>query len=1494
MKLRDKINQAKRRNSVTFISSSNVNLNLSNSSNAKISNKKYSVSPRKDLSDNCSSSIRIEKKKNNNNYNKINLDKFKKRDPIKHKTVKDVDRNKYLFYQPFQMNMPEMKKTSTRKSSVEFMESKTKKFFERYNIEDKGKLILSNKYNNYIVEPFYGSSMNKLENNIKNVLNNMRLQFEKQNEVNETEINDINFTENIKNKFSTNTNLNKFTFKKKNISSKIKGIKHNPIANKNRFSLNLSNSFINEFSLTRSHSFEFTESFTKKILKRMRAKINRKSLYEKFGLTQTIIEPSSDEESISEESGGFSFHPHSTFILIFEIMIIFSNIYSFIFIPLRIAKNDDIRGSVTLLDKIIVYIIDIIYILDIIISFFKGYFNNEMIIIRNNKKIIFHYLEEDFFKDLLEAVPLNVIIKVCDNRINYFAYSDNSLIFLKFLAFIKPFKIFKITRKKNNFALELFYGNFSDSYHLESFIVFTTSLFIFFLFIHLFICLHIFFSIQSYPNWITHINVENKSFYIKYITSFYFLMTTMTTVGYGDIVCISPIERIFHIILLTIGTIIYTFVVSKIGNYLRDQSHEQIKLSNDLNILETIRVSYPTMPFKLYFKIKSHLLNISTKKKKIGISTLINGIPDTIKNELLFKIYEKEINRFSIFKNVDNSNFILQVLTSFIPITLKKEEILLLEGEAVENIIFVKDGRLSMEMSVDLKEPYNSIQRYLEFNFKGITKNELNSSKNLERINTLIKFNKNYNDLKKQIDNFLLDKQKSFNNNNSLLDNNISFDLGRLDFTKKESDLKNLENYDNVKIFDVRKNENFGEVHMFLHKPSPFTLKAKSRMAEVLLLRQHEAIIISNNFPNIWRHMHNKSYHNLISLKKLTFKKLQQYYNSHFYRRGSQDRDFSLNLDVSSNGVSFLDRPSFLNKIIIGEKLNLVKSTKNSMRSPNLPVMKINSTRIMNNNKILLEDKYIRKSSAITNNKNTKIQLGKDSLDSSNLSSFNINESLIKPSINGISKDIDNIQNSFNSINNLNENLKPTKTRAVTFKKDIENKKEVINKPIYDNDKNFEKNKDRSSNLKNARKNTSFDDYKEIIHSINDSRTESNNLDTLINQTFKYDTPKNTNNSSIEKEQEKIFTLKDVNERFSKKIRKKIKKRKKLERLRYSFELERKENNKNLVELYSSIIAKKLDPILQENHVETKNLKSNIAKELNNVTFSNCNTQPLTDLMDSSSSEEISQKKFVNSSLKDILSISFEIKSSYKNINKLSKGEVIKNSKYRKTLENLIKNNKIFKDTEFKTIVSKYSEKTEKIKKHKIKDRNYTRSSTDKNPRTNKNNKNSIIQKSKFKFSCNNLNNYFKNTKIKSPLKRLDNNLDENKRNESNLFKPNIVFESEKNEKNNTIGNSEVNVFKENKGNKKFINLKNLEINNNNNIQNSNNNNNNNNSTLNNNKSYMSSLNFFNELDKDNILKSENKLEILNNKNQNYINTNDNNIELQKDSSNSSNKCKIF
>ena len=141
------------------------------------------------------------------------------------------------------------------------------------------------------------------------------------------------------------------------------------------------------------------------------------------------------------------------------------------------------------------------------------------------------------------------------------------------------------------------------------------------------------------------------------------------------------------------------------------------------------------------------------KEKKTGISLLINGVPDAIKNDLLFKIYSKVINGFTIFKDVKNSNFILQILTSFIPIVTKKEEMIILEGEIIQNIVFVKDGRLQLELSIDLNDPLNSIISHLNNNFIGISRQEeLKNYNYFKKVNTIMNNNseseKSFNNLK--------------------------------------------------------------------------------------------------------------------------------------------------------------------------------------------------------------------------------------------------------------------------------------------------------------------------------------------------------------------------------------------------------------------------------------------------------------------------------------------------------------------------------------------------------------------------------------------------------------------------------------------------------------------------------------------------------------------------------------------------------------------------
>ena len=179
----------------------------------------------------------------------------------------------------------------------------------------------------------------------------------------------------------------------------------------------------------------------------------------------------------------------------------------------------------------------------------------------------------------------------------------------------------------------------------------------------------------SYPNWILVSKSEDKSFIQIYLASLYFIMATMTSVGYGDIVCINKEETCFQILLLSIGIVAYSWIISTVGDYVKNESRASIKYNKDVAQLEEIRISYPNMPFKLYNKIHQHLHRLLKQQEKYDSNLLINSLPYTLKNALIFEIHKDVINRFIFFNGCENSAFILKVITHFIPLISKKKYI---------------------------------------------------------------------------------------------------------------------------------------------------------------------------------------------------------------------------------------------------------------------------------------------------------------------------------------------------------------------------------------------------------------------------------------------------------------------------------------------------------------------------------------------------------------------------------------------------------------------------------------------------------------------------------------------------------------------------------------------------------------------------------------------------------------------------------------------------
>ena len=668
---------------------------------------------------------------------------------------------------------------------------------------------------------------------------------------------------------------------------------------------------------------------------------NKLNKFRKINRIKNLYDSNDDDETEEDNKvDAYIINPESVIIRIFDFLILVFFFYNFNVSTINLCKEKCFCKSnekITLSD-ILLYINDILCIIDLIISFFRAYYNFEYKLIKSNKLILIHYLKYDFIFDFLSAIPIfSISNQICLKENNYIKCFKNEmpgkLIFLKLCSVLKTLKINKIIDHKKNGALEKFFELISDNYTFEKFIYVILHALVYIGVLHCIVCIHIFLGNNSYSNWLILTGAENESFSDKYIKSFYFIITTLTTIGYGDIVCQSMIERVFQIIILAIGSLVYPLVVSTIGNLIKKDSNAKIILNNNLFMLEQIRKDYPNIPFKLYNNIYKYIESKHHSYQKYDVNFFIQTLPFTLKNNILFTMYNNPIEHFKFFKKNNNSVFIAEVLNNFIPCISKKNEFLIYEGEMVEEIIFIKDGKISLNAAINTEDPTTSINKYFFENFspfsseeekKLITEN-MNNKSYVSMIGEMT-YDKAKNKLNHAFKTFKHEKngeeEKSHFQLNADMDKNDYF------FDVKGGAIINDEgNYQYLKIVDIRKNEHFGCVFMTLKKPCPLSLQVKSKIAELFLLKKEQAVNLSKSYPNIWRKLYRKEFHNLKSFKRHTFTILKKYIevNELFVHNHLEEI-------MNTNDLTIGDL-NLLEKSILGE-LTVRKSKNHKTSSP--------------------------------------------------------------------------------------------------------------------------------------------------------------------------------------------------------------------------------------------------------------------------------------------------------------------------------------------------------------------------------------------------------------------------------------------------------------------------------------------------------------------------------------------------------------------------------
>ena len=267
-------------------------------------------------------------------------------------------------------------------------------------------------------------------------------------------------------------------------------------------------------------------------------------------------------------------NPNSRYKLRWDMYVMLMMILAAIFTPWQLAFiNDDTLGWI-----ILNAIIDGSFFFDIIFTFFTAYFDEVKLVLIYDKKVIAKkYLKFWFWLDLLSIIPFDQILSITSDggddygNVAKFTRVGKLYKMVRMLRMVKMIRLFKDRKKiisNLDNVLKVGAGYERLLFFMLGFILFN----------HTISCIWIMLaSFDESNNWMLALRekfVDEEGNYIIdeyshgdwYIVALYFVATTVTTVGYGDITPVNNIERFFCNLLMFIGVISFSFATGALGS----------------------------------------------------------------------------------------------------------------------------------------------------------------------------------------------------------------------------------------------------------------------------------------------------------------------------------------------------------------------------------------------------------------------------------------------------------------------------------------------------------------------------------------------------------------------------------------------------------------------------------------------------------------------------------------------------------------------------------------------------------------------------------------------------------------------------------------------------------------------------------------------------------------------------------------------------------------
>uniref|UniRef100_A0A8D0D5A1 Voltage-gated delayed rectifier potassium channel KCNH4 n=1 Tax=Sander lucioperca TaxID=283035 RepID=A0A8D0D5A1_SANLU len=333
-------------------------------------------------------------------------------------------------------------------------------------------------------------------------------------------------------------------------------------------------------------------------------------------------------------------------------------------------------------------LVEILFILDILLNFRTTFVSTSGQVVYDARSICVHYVTTWLFVDLIAALPFDLL----------YAFNVSVYFGVHLLKTVRLLRLLRLLQKL-------------ERYSQYSAVVLTLLMSMFALLAHWMACVWYFIGrkeIESPGSWdigwlhelakreaVVETTTGGGSFGV-YVTSLYFALSSLTSVGFGNVSANTDSEKIFSICTMLIGALMHAVVFGNVTAIIqRMYSRRSLYHTRTKDLKDFIRVH--RLPKALEQRMLECFQTTWSVNNGIDVSELLKDFPDELRADIAMHL-NKELLQLPLFESASRGclrSLSLIIRTSF----CAPGEFLIRQGDALQAIYFVCSG--SMEVLKD-------------------------------------------------------------------------------------------------------------------------------------------------------------------------------------------------------------------------------------------------------------------------------------------------------------------------------------------------------------------------------------------------------------------------------------------------------------------------------------------------------------------------------------------------------------------------------------------------------------------------------------------------------------------------------------------------------------------------------------------------------------------------------------------------------------------------